>query len=278
MLLPRILQRLVAELAESQRDALAGAAGQVVDARAAVQVQPLQRLLDTLVARHDARVHRAQARRIVAQRPLANEIVREVQPGPTVQEDGALQRLQDYRKALIDAQVYPVSFVWKTDYWTTISNALEDAQRNKLDHVCRKARLAQLERIDEVLGMLVTLVCVPVSVTGAVVGFVNGVLITRVRIDSFIATLAVSFIIFGFGYIVSDGAILRPVTKEWANLARTNVLGITSATWIAIVVTVVTVLGGQAAMTIGHPLPPLATFLTLLLVLVVSSAEAAPGG
>ena len=71
---------------------------------------------------------------------------------------------------------------------------------------------------------------------GLVVGIVNGTIVTVVRINSFIATLAVSFIIFGIGYIVSDGAILRPVTKEWANLARTNVLGITSATWIAIVV------------------------------------------
>jgi ribose transport system permease protein len=71
---------------------------------------------------------------------------------------------------------------------------------------------------------------------GLVVGILNGAIVTVAKINSFIATLAVSFIIFGIGYIVSDGAILRPVTKEWANLARTNVLGITSATWIAIVV------------------------------------------
>ena len=71
---------------------------------------------------------------------------------------------------------------------------------------------------------------------GLVVGLVNGAIVTVARINSFIATLAVSFIIFGIGYIVSDGAILRPVTKEWQTLARSNVLGITSATWIAILV------------------------------------------
>ena len=60
---------------------------------------------------------------------------------------------------------------------------------------------------------------------------------TVARINSFIATLATSFIIFGIGYIVSDGAILRPLdTPGWSALARTDILGITSATWVAIVV------------------------------------------
>ena len=46
-------------------------------------------------------------------------------------EEGALQRVQNYRQALLQAQVYPVAFVWKTDYWTTISNALEDAKKKR---------------------------------------------------------------------------------------------------------------------------------------------------
>jgi ribose transport system permease protein len=74
-------------------------------------------------------------------------------------------------------------------------------------------------------------------VFGLVVGLLNGAIVTVAKINSFIATLAVSFIIFGFGYIVSDGAILRPTnTDAWAALARTQILGITSSTWIAIVV------------------------------------------
>ena len=72
---------------------------------------------------------------------------------------------------------------------------------------------------------------------GLVVGILNGAIVTVAKINSFIATLAVSFIIFGFGYIVSDGAILRPTnTPDWSALARTQILGITSATWIAILV------------------------------------------
>jgi len=72
---------------------------------------------------------------------------------------------------------------------------------------------------------------------GLLVGILNGAIVTVAKINSFIATLAVSFIIFGLGYIVSDGAILRPTDVDaWSSLARTQIAGITSATWIAIVV------------------------------------------
>jgi Papain family cysteine protease len=46
-------------------------------------------------------------------------------------EEGALQRVQDYRRALLDQQIYLVAFIWKTDYWTTIRNALEDAKAER---------------------------------------------------------------------------------------------------------------------------------------------------
>ena len=74
---------------------------------------------------------------------------------------------------------------------------------------------------------------------GLVVGAVNGGVITLGKINSFIATLATSFIIFGIGFIVSDRALMRPDDRDaWAVLARTDILGITSATVIAIIVVV----------------------------------------
>ena len=45
---------------------------------------------------------------------------------------------------------------------------------------------------------------------------------TVARINSFIATLATSFIIFGIGYIVSDRAILRPHDHGCLRRARTD--------------------------------------------------------
>jgi small-conductance mechanosensitive channel len=45
--------------------------------------------------------------------------------------------------------------------------------------------------------------------------------------------------------------------------------------WIAILVILVTVIGSQAASTLGRPLPPLATFVTLLLVLIAPHLDTA---
>ena len=47
--------------------------------------------------------------------------------GGLVNEETAVQRLADYRPALLNAQVYPVSFIWHSDFWTTATNILEDA-------------------------------------------------------------------------------------------------------------------------------------------------------
>jgi hypothetical protein len=49
--------------------------------------------------------------------------------GGLVSEDEAVQRLADYRPALIEQQIYPLALIWKTDYFTTIGNAFEDRLR-----------------------------------------------------------------------------------------------------------------------------------------------------
>jgi ribose transport system permease protein len=75
---------------------------------------------------------------------------------------------------------------------------------------------------------------------GLIVGTVNGLLVAVVKINSFIATFAVSTMVFGVGYIVSGASILRPSSPDaWAVLSRTTVLGLTSATWIAALVVAV---------------------------------------
>ena len=51
--------------------------------------------------------------------------------GGLVGEQGALQRLAEYRARLLQHEVYPLAFVWKTDYWTTLTNLLEDARRRR---------------------------------------------------------------------------------------------------------------------------------------------------
>jgi ribose transport system permease protein len=74
---------------------------------------------------------------------------------------------------------------------------------------------------------------------GAVMGAINGIAVTRLKVNSFIATLATSFVFFGTGYLVSDRSIMRPETDGWRDLARTRIFELTSATWIAIAVVVI---------------------------------------
>lgn len=75
---------------------------------------------------------------------------------------------------------------------------------------------------------------------GLVIGVANGFIVAVVRINSFITTLAMSTMVFGFGYIVSGASILRPADPDsWAVLSRSTVLGLTSATWVAVAVVAV---------------------------------------
>lgn len=75
---------------------------------------------------------------------------------------------------------------------------------------------------------------------GLVIGTINGVIVAVVKINSFITTLAMSTMAFGFGYIVSEASILRPSDPDaWAVLSRSTILGLTSATWIAAIVVAV---------------------------------------
>jgi hypothetical protein len=46
-----------------------------------------------------------------------------------VPEGNAVGRLAEYRSALLAAEVYPLSFVWKSDFWTTLTNIVQDALR-----------------------------------------------------------------------------------------------------------------------------------------------------
>jgi len=75
-------------------------------------------------------------------------------------------------------------------------------------------------------------------VVGGAMGLFNGVVVARFRINSFIATLATSFMFFGVGYLVSDRSLMRPLGEEYRQLARTSFLGLTSSTWVSFAVVI----------------------------------------
>lgn len=74
---------------------------------------------------------------------------------------------------------------------------------------------------------------------GALFGVVNGVVVAWVKINSFIATLASSFVFFGIGFLLSDRSIVRVEDRNFTRIARGRDFGLTNATWIAIVVVAV---------------------------------------
>lgn len=74
---------------------------------------------------------------------------------------------------------------------------------------------------------------------GALFGLVNGIIVAWVRINSFIATLASSFVFFGIGFLLSDRSIVRVEDRDFNQLARGRDFGLTNATWIAILVVVI---------------------------------------
>jgi hypothetical protein len=75
--------------------------------------------------------------------------------GGLVGEDATVQRLADYRPALLNANVYPISFIWHSDYWTTVTNILQDAiRRRRPEGFLDLTKDFMLDRLDDALEPL----------------------------------------------------------------------------------------------------------------------------
>lgn len=85
----------------------------------------------------------------------------------------------------------------------------------------------------------VSLALIVALAVGLAMGAFNGVVVTKFKVNSFIGTLATSFMFFGAGYLISDRSLLRPDGEIYQQLARTRLFGVTSSAWIAIVVVLI---------------------------------------
>lgn len=75
--------------------------------------------------------------------------------GGLTSEAAAVQRLAEYRPALLEGQVYPLAFVWRTDVWTTLANILQDAvRRRRSEGLLDAAKDFMLDRLDDALEPL----------------------------------------------------------------------------------------------------------------------------
>ncbi|HEX5808386.1 MAG TPA: C1 family peptidase [Anaerolineales bacterium] len=79
--------------------------------------------------------------------------------GGLVPERTAVQRLADLRPALLESEIYPISFVWYTDAWSTLSNILEDAvRRRRPEGPLDGTKDFMLDRLDDALEPVTRLV------------------------------------------------------------------------------------------------------------------------
>lgn len=79
--------------------------------------------------------------------------------GGLVPESSALQRVADYRDVLLENEIYPLAFVWRSDFWSTLRNILEDALRQRRpEGVLDAAKDFMLDRLDDALEPIARLV------------------------------------------------------------------------------------------------------------------------
>ncbi len=72
--------------------------------------------------------------------------------GGLTSEYSAIQRVADYRTALLESEVYPLAFIWKSDFWTTLTNLLKDAvSRRRPEGFIDASKDFMLDRLDDAL-------------------------------------------------------------------------------------------------------------------------------
>jgi papain like protease/alpha/beta hydrolase family protein DUF900 len=72
--------------------------------------------------------------------------------GGLTDEMSAVQRLAEYRSVMLKEQVYPLSFIWKTDFWSTVTNILKDAiKRRRSEGILDATKDFMLDRLDDAL-------------------------------------------------------------------------------------------------------------------------------
>jgi ribose transport system permease protein len=75
---------------------------------------------------------------------------------------------------------------------------------------------------------------------GLVAGLANGIVVTVLRINALIATLAMSFVLAGAAALITGGNLLVLFDyPELGAITRSNILGIRSSIWIAVVLVVI---------------------------------------
>lgn len=87
--------------------------------------------------------------------------------------------------------------------------------------------------VDPTLGLFVGVA------VGLAIGVINGVLITGLRINSFLATLATGIIVLAGGQLYSSGFLITVEDPSFQTLGTGKILGVENATWVLILFAIV---------------------------------------
>lgn len=72
--------------------------------------------------------------------------------GGLVPESSAVQHVANNREAALVAEIYPLSFIWRSDAWSTIRNILQEAfSRRRDEGLLDRAKDFMLDRVDDTL-------------------------------------------------------------------------------------------------------------------------------
>ncbi len=93
--------------------------------------------------------------------------------------------------------------------------------------------------VENATGNIILSVLVGIGI-GFLLGTFNALVVVYFKVNSFIATLATSFMFFGLGYLISDRSLMRPIGEAYQQIARTRIFDITTAAWISFIVIIVT--------------------------------------
>jgi hypothetical protein len=75
--------------------------------------------------------------------------------GGLVKQDDALQRLGDYREAMLKKEAFPLAFIWHTDFWSTVKEILSDAaSQRRPEGFLDSTKDFMLDRLDDMLEPL----------------------------------------------------------------------------------------------------------------------------
>jgi hypothetical protein len=75
--------------------------------------------------------------------------------GGLVKQDDALQRVNEYRDAMLEKECYPLAFIWNSDFWTIVKELLSRASaQRRPEGFLDSAKDFMLDRLDDMLEPL----------------------------------------------------------------------------------------------------------------------------